>query len=1688
MGFFSGIKNWVGNLFDGDDEDDRKKKQQQNRQQSSYRNNSRSNAPRQSQNAFGVETFDFGADLRRQEQDRQEQERRNAERRAAEEKANQDAVQKELDRRKDEAYKRTLEQEKKQTSWLDRNIMDRGGAEKRAEIAARNIATREYQDEKGWNRDPRVISYGAETLKKANKNSEDSQRKLEAVNKVSDKVDSTYKTIDKIPVLSSVQRLASHGAEELQKATGNKADAARTANRRTVTDFDMTDEEVNALPDEQRKKLRNMQNLMTGAAPLDFLGLTGLLKSGVATAVKSGTKDLIKDGAVSQATKTAAKTGLKKDAVTATVGGVAGGGITAGAQEYLTGEVDMNGVMQGAFTGAGTSLLFGDPLKKAVSNVEVAPGVKSVNPNRQADANAQIEAEMAQMTPAPQMDPDPAVRAQAIADMQAASPASSLRKVPTQPAVAPEGMIPVRQPITNPEAAPALTFDPSDPTPAFMRRDDRIAAQNAADDAEIAAQRQQDAQFFDPLDAPAFERQGRVLPNQSPEVVIDGLRNSSRNLAADPTVAPLIQDAFMRTGSQDPLSLVTNALSVTQDKATVRALVQALIPDADGNVLNRAVNSVTGADNTPDILEALQVAATRAARDEPLGPVTPIENPVPITADPLENLTPEIPEISQQAPAVSGTVVPNDIPTDTPTAPTPAPRPAAVPTQTGPVADDTPLVPAAFAEPAKAEPASAPVKATAETTTAPKKAKAPAKTPQKDLVDTNLTKAAESGEIGKSKGKYSKGQEYEKTSLEATRQRGSDEAANTSYENFVKKIEEADGMTGKDRDTAVALQARQKVGTPEHRRLGDLINKYNTTAAQALGTIERTIRKTATADRLTNSFVNKLYKSTDDTLTINEKDFDDVVAKNEAFVKARDDQDAAIEAFNSNPTDANVDRVLAAFKAVDAADRAAKYAEYKTASRLGRKSKNPDTKKFIAELEKDAGVYTMDWVDSSMLSSSRVMINNFINTFSSRVEEQLFGKAGAALARKFTGQAIGGGSRKGAKLGAKLGMEHWREAAKLRQGKDENFLTKSIKNFTTTGNTIGDRNTYATAYSGMFDHYRSKLKKDGYKGDELDRRAMVNTLADPDNIANDYMNRALTVNAMGNITTGQNIGKIETAVAEALSRVGGDNKLSKVGAKAVTRILLGFPTVITRSLIQGGKRSMLGTGSLMQLGYNKATGGPAELRPLYVKNAVKEFGGGATMYTMGAALGYQGLITGGYPPASDQAERERWKREVITENSIKIGDDYYSLPAALGIFALPFMIGANASQNIRDGKPVTEDMAMDTVETVINAMPTNSIAGTLKFLQDIEQGRDGSKWLAQTGAGLTRAVTPLGSLVNQIAKSLDPTANDTTKGDALAQFWAKVQDGIPGLNTNLPSKTVDGKEIKNPGAIPRFFGAVSTSQDEGVKKTEQLDAKATAANEELKAAGLYTDKLRNILDDETKALFDRSKNGEKLDEKDMKKIQSGLTKGVTETEETRFLEDGDYDSNLAVLRLKKKMLEADPTTRKDTLDAYDDQITRGELYKELNVDYKTIKDYKEVSLEEWRDLGDPDSDEYDPELYEKLFDLDAAMTEKAVSRKSADKTEPKYYEKNSGSGRRSGSGRGRSSGGSRGGSRSDADIAAADALKKIQSNTIGGVQSLGNYSTGDLKPQKSTTRKIPQLQQIKSSELIKKRTIKVSKA
>lgn len=790
---------------------------------------------------------------------------------------------------------------------------------------------------------------------------------------------------------------------------------------------------------------------------------------------------------------------------------------------------------------------------------------------------------------------------------------------------------------------------------------------------------------------------------------------------------------------------------------------------------------------------------------------------------------------------------------------------------------------------------------------------------------------------------------------------------------------------------------------PEYGQLRAALKDIGSQAGQFLREQGQAIRRTASADEIIGRFESKLYGMVDDPTKIDSRMFEDVEAATLRFTETRDDALRAYNQFTENPTTANAQAYHAAQDAAEQADKASKITEFKVASAALKGNKDVKQAREIEKLAQSADMYQMDAVDASMLSSTGTFVRNFVNAGVGAVEEGLTGGIASRIAGKVTGQNVGGGMSTKNVSGFMDGAKNIVDASKARAEASGMNPLEHAKNWATTGNQLGDTIIDSQVKHNIGDHYTQLLAKEGYTGQELKDRAGVMARQDPDEVGQIYTQTARVSAGLGSGVTRNN--KIETTVKNIISDAisgGQPNKYSEGAAKLITRMTLGFPTAIGRSLAEGGKRFTLGAPTFVKA-FRESD---PQARALLIKEGIKQAGtGGVVIPSLFYGIGASGAITGAYP--EDQSERDRWAREGISENSIKIGDDYYQLPAYLGTWAAPALFYAALGRNGGDFGAA----AVDVAKIVPSLLPTDQMGNW----QDVIAGRtDFGKFMAQTGASAVRAATPVGALLNQVAKSFDSTQNDTNSGNVLENFASKVMSGIPGLANTLPNKTdAEGNELANPDPLAIALGASSTSQEAGVAQTGEITEQTNGTLQTLADYGAFSDpNLKAVITDEdTKKIYNDIIGGKEPTPDDLKKLQTAFVKGVSSTgDDTAYLEREQYDTNLAALNMKRSLMASDPTTKPSDIAKMDTAIKRGEVYKANEFPYDLISEYQSVGVEDWRKMGIPpgdknyDEDLYNPDMYDKLYAIDKALTDAGASYKKGDLTKPKYALKEKGSG------------------------------------------------------------------------------------
>lgn len=172
----------------------------------------------------------------------------------------------------------------------------------------------------------------------------------------------------------------------------------------------------------------------------------------------------------------------------------------------------------------------------------------------------------------------------------------------------------------------------------------------------------------------------------------------------------------------------------------------------------------------------------------------------------------------------------------------------------------------------------------------------------------------------------------------------------------------------------------------------------------------------------------------------------------------------------------------------------------------------------------------------------------------------------------------------------------------------------------------------------------------------------------------------------------------------------------------------------------------------------------------------------------------------------------------------------------------------------------------------------------------------------------------------------------------------------------------------------------------------------------------------------------------------------------------------EYDKAIEGLQAQLDNQKTDKNIPESKNTALSNQIKDIQVLKNGAFDPNIRDLYKSTSVSEWRNMGDPTSDAYDPKTYQLLYDYDTRLAKAGISGSTLSKSDTKYSPK-----KPSAASRGRG------------------AANRAKSNTISNVPNLSKINFGELAPQKVSAPAIPKIAQPSSSSTIKKRKISVSR-
>lgn len=859
-----------------------------------------------------------------------------------------------------------------------------------------------------------------------------------------------------------------------------------------------------------------------------------------------------------------------------------------------------------------------------------------------------------------------------------------------------------------------------------------------------------------------------------------------------------------------------------------------------------------------------------------------------------------------------------------------------------------------------------------------------------------------------------KGNVSESASRVTEAEAGAKEMANRSTDDLLDEVVTKKSLTPGDRRRISAAKENLKKADPnaatsdKYRLLDRLEKAGRSDLARGLALIPRTIRKSASADTLTARTISKIDNALTDGTKLSDADYKAIETANTKFTTARDTARQAEEQYKLTHSAADLDAVKKARKAETDADLAAKTTEVDTARRVLKGSKEENAAKVVDDLEKEAELNMMDYVTANQLSGPATGVRNLAGTELAGIENRVGANLRAKIVKGITGENVGGFDRSGAWAGRKEGFNKMVGDIKRRSNYAGGNVMKQSQNFGTTINQAGETSLYSTTQSRLKAYYKNQLKDQGLTGERLKNDAEFMRMTDPDDMGQIFMDTAMKSSGLTGIY--KNTQKIESALSKGLADWLGKalppNAANSL-AKGMVRIGFGYPTATANFFVQSGKRLMLGLPSAAESGV-RALKGDKQGAALALDRALKEAGSGLAALTVGTALASADRVSGFYP--EDKDERQRWIDEGKSELSIKIGDTWQPIPQGFGMFGLPLIV---AAQNQEGGPEAVVDMFTDR-KKISKLFPTDQAYGFLQLVAGDSTTNQDKNFVAST----IRSFIPAGSFLNQTAKGLDETANDTTT----RSFWRNVYDqvisGIPIANnqSDIPDKlSSTGEPIQNPNLLQTYGGARSVGQKAGIENSEKVDAEINSQVEKIDKYGLLKDEnLDGVLEGSALDAFKKANSGQQLDKSEVKALKEGLVKGVSQTgTDTPYLEREQYDTNLAVLKMKRDLMEADKTVKPSNLEKIDIAIKKGEVYRDNQIPYDLIKGYHDTSLTEWRNMGDPEDDDYDPEMYETLWKMDELMTKNEVSDNYKGKmNEPKYAAKSSGKGKGRGGGRG----------------------------------------------------------------------------
>lgn len=419
---------------------------------------------------------------------------------------------------------------------------------------------------------------------------------------------------------------------------------------------------------------------------------------------------------------------------------------------------------------------------------------------------------------------------------------------------------------------------------------------------------------------------------------------------------------------------------------------------------------------------------------------------------------------------------------------------------------------------------------------------------------------------------------------------------------------------------------------------------------------------------------------------------------------------------------------------------------------------------------------------------------------------------------------------------------------------------------------------------------------------------------------------------------------------------------------------------------------------------------------------------------------------------------------------LHIGDRYIPL-GTIGMVAPDLIAGSAMHDAIHGaGHPFTTFMSTvgNTIWDTIKASGVQSLAGVGNTgWQDATQALQGKGGVSPADAGVALAAEGTSQFIPGITSDINSVINQTGLNPTHENAMTKVtkgsmgvmdKSGAPSTGTAIIPSTMKSMENRIPilsQSLPRNPG--TTSNDIVDRMTRGDHVGTVQAKDEATKANA------------TQSLASDIQNGVPV-----YKAPDGTAfpKGYSFDNTLKSaIQSGDYDKAITGLQGKIKVLTTPgpehipPSQIKDV----QNNIKQLQVFKATKTDPAFVNTYSDTTNTEWKAMGNPTSDTYNPELYQKLYTLDQALAAQGVSGGNIDsagkESTPKFaLPKKSTTGRGS---------------------AASKAVQLVKSNTIGSLPTLARESFINNMSQPAPVLNLPEAKLTQPDSLIKAHKISV---